>query len=362
MTSVNVSVSPPEQDGDTSEAAELRRVARKADLLVAAVQELSLARELAEVQRIVRTTARALTGSDGTTFVLNDGGLYCYYADEDSIEPLWKGLKFPQESCISGWVMRNREAAIIPDIYADPRVPHEAYRPTFVTSLVVVPIRTLDPIGAIGAYWAATHVPTPADVQMLRALADSTSVAMENLRIYGELERRVVERTEELTRANSAIRELSVTDELTGLANRRGFYTVCQLAMAHIRRVMLVYLDVDGLKRVNDLHGHAAGDDMLTGFAAVLRVALPEANVLARLGGDEFCAALFDPGASAEDMRRRLAAALDVFNATAGRPYPLSVSVGIVEAESSDTRTLDRLLQQADELMYREKNARRMAG
>ncbi|WP_247201041.1 sensor domain-containing diguanylate cyclase [Ancylobacter koreensis] len=350
-----------DQGDDTRDGADLRRFAQRADLLVAAVQELSLARDLAEIQRIVRTTARALTGSDGTTFVLNDGGLYCYYADEDAIAPLWKGLKFPQETCISGWVMRNRQAVIVPDIYADPRIPHDAYRPTFVKSLTMVPIRTLDPIGAIGAYWADTHVPTSADLQLLQALADSTSVAMENLRVQGELERRVIERTEELTRANSAIRALSVTDELTGLTNRRGFYTVCERAMAHIRRVMLVYLDVDGLKRVNDLHGHAAGDDMLTGFAAVLRVALPEANVLARLGGDEFCAALFDPVASAEDMRRRLAAALDVFNAAATRPYRLSFSLGIVEAEGGDAGMLDSLLQQADELMYREKNARRVA-
>jgi hypothetical protein len=121
--------------------------------LVQAVQELSLTRSLPEVQRIVRTAARELTGCDGASFVLRDDDK-CYYADENAIAPLWKGSRFPLEACVSGWAMLNRDSAVIPDIYRDVRVPHEAYRPTFVKSLVMVPIRKLDPIGAIGNYWA----------------------------------------------------------------------------------------------------------------------------------------------------------------------------------------------------------------
>ena len=117
--------------------------------LLRAMQELSLATQLAEVQRIVRTTARDLAGCDGATFVLRDGD-QCYYADEDAIAPLWKGLRFPLEACISGWAMLNRQHVVIPDIYADPRIPHEAYRPTFVQSLVMTPVRTMAPVGAIG--------------------------------------------------------------------------------------------------------------------------------------------------------------------------------------------------------------------
>ncbi|GAB4725074.1 hypothetical protein MOKP126_46940 [Mycobacterium avium subsp. hominissuis] len=118
--------------------------------LVHAVQELSLARSLPDIQRIVRSSARELTGCDGATFVLRDNDR-CYYADEDAIAPLWKGSRFPMTSCISGWAMLNRDAAVIPDIYRDPRIPHNLYRPTFVKSLVMVPIRKLDPIGAIAS-------------------------------------------------------------------------------------------------------------------------------------------------------------------------------------------------------------------
>lgn len=170
--------------------------------LIGVVQELSLARDLPRIQEIVRRAARQLTGADGATFVLREGDL-CHYADEDAIEPLWKGLRFPLETCISGWAMLNRQAAVIEDIYNDERIPVNAYRPTFVKSLVMVPIRTIEPIGAIGNYWATPHLATPLEIQLLQALADSASIAMENVALYDGLEARVQERTRQLEAANA---------------------------------------------------------------------------------------------------------------------------------------------------------------
>lgn len=169
--------------------------------LVDVVQQLSLARDIPTVQDIVRHAARRLTGADGATFVLRDGDR-CQYADEDAIAPLWKGQRFPMSACISGWAMLHRQPAVIEDIYADDRIPHDAYRPTFVKSLVMVPIRTLDPVGAIGNYWAVRHAPTADEVRLLQALADTTAVAMENVRVFAELEERVRARTAELEAAN----------------------------------------------------------------------------------------------------------------------------------------------------------------
>ena len=166
--------------------------------LVEVVQELSMARDLANVMDIVRRAARNLTGADGATFVLREGD-QCFYAEEDAIAPLWKGLRFPMSACISGWAMLNRRPAVIEDIYADSRIPANAYRPTFVKSLAMVPIRTLSPVGAIGTYWAKMRKPKEAEVRLLQALADSTSLAMENVRVYGELEQRVRLRTSELS-------------------------------------------------------------------------------------------------------------------------------------------------------------------
>lgn len=177
-------------------------------LLVDVVQKLSLARGLDAIVDIVRKAARQLTGCDGATFVLRDGP-YCYYVDEDAISPLWKGQRFPLETCISGWAMLNSKSAIIPDIYKDARIPHAAYRPTFVHSLAMVPIRSYSPIGAIGNYWATEHECTPQELLLLEALANTTAVAMENVDMYQSLERQVRDRTRELQAVNQELEAFS---------------------------------------------------------------------------------------------------------------------------------------------------------
>ncbi len=165
--------------------------------LVEVVRQMSTARDLATVMEIVKHAARNLSGADGATFVLRDGDL-CHYADEDAISPLWKGRRFPMSACISGWAMLHQQPAVIEDIYADSRIPADAYRPTFVQSLAMVPIRQSAPVGAIGIYWARRYQPTAEQLKVLQALADTTAVALENVRVYGELEQRVDARTTEL--------------------------------------------------------------------------------------------------------------------------------------------------------------------
>lgn len=148
--------------------------------LLKVVQQLSATHVLQAVMDIVRHSVRELTGSDGATFVLRDGD-YCYYAEEDAITPLWKGLRFPMKICISGWVMQNRQPAIIKDIYKDNRIPIDAYQKTFVRSLAMVPIKTNNPIGAIGCYWSKTYSPTPEQIQVLQVLADTAAIAIDNI-------------------------------------------------------------------------------------------------------------------------------------------------------------------------------------
>ena len=149
--------------------------------LEAVVGDLSKAEDLDDIMHVVRTAARNLMGADGATFVLRDNE-FCYYADEDAIAPLWKGQRFPMAICISGWAMLNDTPAIIEDIYADERIPHDAYRPTFVKSLVMMPVSGVDkPVAAIGTYWARPYKPNADALTVLEKLAEITSAAMENI-------------------------------------------------------------------------------------------------------------------------------------------------------------------------------------
>jgi hypothetical protein len=142
--------------------------------------DLEAATTIEEVGRIIRSAARQVTGADGATFVLRDGDL-CFYADEDAIGPLWKGQRFPMSECVSGWAMRHRESVVIEDIDRDARIPHEAYRPTFVRSLVMVPIDDPQPVGAIGAYWSWTGPHGAPVVDRLERLARAAGRAIDRI-------------------------------------------------------------------------------------------------------------------------------------------------------------------------------------
>lgn len=117
----------------------------------------------------VRSTARFICNADGVTFVLRDGDL-CHYVEEDAIGPLWKGQRFPMSACISGWSMRNAQTAVIEDIFADPRIPHDAYRPTFVKSLIMTPAGAESPAAAIGAYWREQKKFQPQEIAAVKTL------------------------------------------------------------------------------------------------------------------------------------------------------------------------------------------------
>lgn len=226
--------------------------------LATAVQELSLARDLDTVMKIVRKVARELTGADGATFVLRESDM-CFYADEDAISPLWKGLRFPMSACISGWVMLKKQAAVVEDIYLDDRIPIEAYQKTFVKSLAMVPIRTIDPIGAIGNYWGTLHSPTQAEVKLLQALADITAVTLENIKVYSELEQRVKERTAQLEAVNKEMEAFcySVSHDLRApLRSINGYVTILLKSYGHT-------FDEEGSHMANRILSNVSGMEQL---------------------------------------------------------------------------------------------------
>jgi GAF domain-containing protein len=135
---------------------------------------------VAELADVVRTRARRWTGADGATFVLREDDR-CFYVDEDSIAPLWRGQRFPISACISGWALEHGEMVVVPDIRVDERIPTEAYRPTFVRSLVMVPVGRPRAAAAIGAYWARHHVATLAEQEHLVVLADQAAATLSRI-------------------------------------------------------------------------------------------------------------------------------------------------------------------------------------
>lgn len=339
--------------------------------LLIVVQELSLARSLERIMEIVRVAARELTASDGASFVLRDNG-FCYYADEDAIAPLWKGQRFPMNICIGGWAMFNQRPAIIDDVSVDERVPHVAYKPTFIKSMVMVPIRTQEPIGAIGTYWATHHEPTLEEVKILQALADVTSVAMENVEVYAGLEQRVKDRTialeieiEERKAAEAEVRRLSLTDELTGLNNRRGFFVLAeqQLKLAERNHIptSLMFIDLDGLKVINDKLGHEMGDTAIVAAANLIKKSFRQSDILGRLGGDEFVVLLQEEKPNTEVMLERLHSTIYEYNQSNNQPFDVSMSTGIVHYDPQKSKDLDHLITLADELMYQQKRAKKKA-
>jgi diguanylate cyclase (GGDEF)-like protein len=119
---------------------------------------------------------------------------------------------------------------------------------------------------------------------------------------------------------------------------------------------VLAFLDVDGLKRVNDEKGHDVGDALLKDVADVLRAVRREADILARIGGDEFCVMVTESSCETTTLKERLAEAFRRFNAMKTRPYRLSASIGFVRAPAAGAGAgSDQLLADAGELMYAEK-------
>jgi diguanylate cyclase (GGDEF)-like protein len=152
---------------------------------------------------------------------------------------------------------------------------------------------------------------------------------------------------------------LALTDELTGLYNRRGFLCLTeeQLKLAHRAGcdMALFSVDVDGLKQINDSFGHSEGDCALIRTAEVLRMTFRGSDVLARLGGDEFTVlAIEASGRSASTILARLRENLETVLAQEQR-YPLSLSVGVAQFTSCAKGSIAELMLQADQAMYRAK-------
>lgn len=164
----------------------------------------------------------------------------------------------------------------------------------------------------------------------------------------------------------SALRSLSLIDDLTGLYNRRGFADLgeqyLKLARRSSRGVTVVFLDLDRFKTINDSLGHHVGDRALMRVADILRDTFRRSDIIGRLGGDEFAVlALEASGESADLLVERLRERVREFNQASREPYQLAVSVGMARHDGEMRVRLEDLLAEADNAMYEEKRTKRRA-
>jgi diguanylate cyclase (GGDEF)-like protein len=329
--------------------------------LLIVVQKLCLARTLEEITKIVLAAVRDLTNSDGATFVLLDND-FSYYVDENAIAPFWKGQRFPVNIDISGGVLLNTKPSIIEDIYNDERINRDVYKNTFVKSMIMIPVCTTKPIGAIGTYWLQKHQGTTEELNVLQLLANHGATAIENIHIYSQLERQLQSRTnalkiaetrlqEEIQKSKAMeaeIRRLSLTDELTGLHNRRGFFLLAEqqlrLAMRSQIHTSLMFFEINKLAEIKENFGDEIADDSIIAIARLLKRSFRSSDTLGRINEDEFVVLIQGNDLTSDIIDNRIKANVIQFNQSRYLPFTVTLNIGIQLYDFKPNTSLENLI------------------
>lgn len=325
----------------------------KSETLYRVAQSLIVGSTLAEtLQIVVDGVAEALPADRVSLITMNPGQETVIHfvrggPGRDRIvavnfDELWEGL--------AGHVMRTKQPLISDGQSSDDRegprarVRREA---TEAGPIMVAPLRYRGKL--FGVLTAINRRDQPAfgagDLNLLVAMANQAAMSIENARLFDEVQR------------------LAVTDELTGLSNRRGFFDLAgrelDRAVRTGRPVTALMLDIDGFKKVNDTYGHAVGDEVLRELARRSREAVRDVDLVGRYGGEEFCYLLpeAEPEVALQVAERISSAISDRPIETAGGPLEIKVSIGVAYAVGTRDETVANLLDRADTAMYEAKEA-----
>lgn len=168
----------------------------------------------------------------------------------------------------------------------------------------------------------------------------------------------------QLGEARQEAQRLTLIDDLTGLYNRRGFYTLSEqqwrLSGRKKQILVLIYCDFDNLKRINDSSGHRIGDQALILVAQLLQSTFRESDIIARMGGDEFAVLAIEAESNGERMITRLNERLETFNLSQEFKWPLSLSTGWALYDPEKSHSIDDILALADAQMYKAKQSKKL--
>jgi diguanylate cyclase (GGDEF)-like protein len=209
----------------------------------------------------------------------------------------------------------------------------------------------------IGTLCVMDTVPRQLSYQQLDALRRLTRQAIAQMELIQEVRNRKQSEIEG--------RQLSLTDDLTGLHNRRGFFVMAeqQLKIAHRMRLLcwVIFIDLDGLKQINDTLGHDIGDALIVDAGRLLKQSFRNSDIVARLGGDEFIIFISSYFKDADSIQAYLQINIANFNQQQNRSYELSMSMGIERYSPGSNMSLEQLIARSDELMYAHKRLKRQS-
>lgn len=277
--------------------------------------------------------------------------------------------------------IENQETVFLPEVTVDPNVPGDGLSARGTKSLLAFPFPPIKPVGVLAVIWYRRARPQQLarQISTLRHIGELTAAALGNVGFRQVIEGRVAARTEEIAeaarehamelhrrdRVEEELHRISVTDVMTGMLNRRGFFQHAERSFKVAQRQglpsALIYADLDELKSVNDGLGHDAGDRLIQDVGRILQESFRDSDVVARLGGDEFAAFTLD-AAQPEVILARIQYNIEHFRQRSSLPYRISLCIGIVPCDPTSDLTLSDYLSLADKRMYEQKKARTKRG
>jgi diguanylate cyclase (GGDEF)-like protein len=304
--------------------------------------------DLDGVMTLVSERTRVITDATGAVVELADGEEMVYKAVAGAATGQL-GLRLKRDGSLSGLCVESAKTLQCDDIESDPRVNREACRSVGVRSMIVVPlIHHGVAVGALKVFSPKPAAFGDSDIRVLGLMSELIAASMFHAVRFG---------------ADEMFRQ-ATRDNLTGLANRALFYDRLRQGIANASRggsrLGVVMIDMDGLKPINDVHGHRAGDAAIVEIAARIAKGSRNSDTVARLGGDEFAVLLFkvDAGDGARLAARRIADRCDKPWHFEGQPLKIGASVGLA-VYPDDGDQPEVLIEKADQAMYEAKRAKK---